>query len=90
MITHPDIPPDSDDAFVFAELLDLSVSVCTPITWPAAKVEAWVNDKFPVPGAWPYVAVDKSQIMPGTSATPNPCNHAPELRQHWLLFRTKD
>ena len=83
-IRHPPIDKaSSDKAFVFAELLSVSCSICAPVSWSKEMVEAFARETFP---GIAWQAVDISKLF-GVSKTPNPCNQAPKLRQHWFLLR---
>jgi hypothetical protein len=84
-ISHPEIPHDADEAFVFAELGLFTCSICAPGDWPLARVIAFAEERFPGRGSALWESIDKSTLGFG-SPTPNPCNHAPH-RTHYFLMR---
>lgn len=82
---HPAIEPD--EAFKFADLFGMSVSICAPTSWTKEQVEQFANeDGHFVKAFGPLQAIDKSELGWG-SPTPNPCNHDPLNRKHWFLLR---
>lgn len=82
---HFDVHPD--EAFEFANLEGLSVSICAPASWTKEQVEemAGMDDEY-AETMGPLRCVDKSTLGLG-SPTPNPCNHDPLHRKHWFLIR---
>jgi len=82
-ISHPIIDLPTDEAVIFAQLGDVSCSVCAPLWMTQEAVEVFATQKLGRPiGGWE--CVDKSEIGWG-SATPNRCNMA-RGRQYWFLL----
>lgn len=90
MIQHHGMPDgaDSPEAFIFAELGGFTCSICAPLNWTQGRVELFASAQFGTDG---WQAVDVADVIGGQllryKHTPNPCNEAPELRQHWFLIR---
>jgi len=80
---HDGIPPEGS-MIVFAQLGDVSCSVCAPDTATKDEVEAFATKTLGRPfGGWE--AVDKSKIVGFGAASPGPCNKIPSHR-HWFLL----
>jgi len=84
MIRHDHITLTSpDEPVIFASLLNVSCSVCAPLTMTEAEVVRFANATIRPPGG-DWQAFDKSKLGLG-SPTPNPCNQE-STRQHWFLL----
>lgn len=75
-----------DEAFVFAELMGFTCSICAPSFWDVDRVIKFAESEFPSGDGARWVSVDKSTLGLG-QPTPNPCNIAPVGRKHWFMMR---
>jgi hypothetical protein len=80
-IIHNEPAHEGDQPVVFAALGGFTCSICAPNSMVKADVEAFAATQFP--GVWE--SIDKSKLGMG-SATPNPCNMAPDRRTHWFMM----
>jgi hypothetical protein len=85
MIIHGKIMlPGDCGPVLFAQLMNVSCSICAPATMAQADVEAFACTAAGPAQMGGWVSVDKSKAGIG-DPTPNPCNVYPE-RKHWFLF----
>lgn len=78
-LTSPDAP------VIFANLYDISCSVCAPAGMTKGDIEAYANEHGPKSQLGPWRVIDASLITRSDRHTPNPCNQV-DGRMHWFLL----